>query len=197
MSSTIAPPALFGSRRAARRDAERMASRCGLAVGLTVADVGGGNGDFALALARQVYPTGRVFVTEAPGLRFSRLCRRLARLAPEIAPVPSGDRQCGLPEGENDIVFLRGVYHHLTRAAAFNASLYAALRPGGRLVIEDFPPRRLLSLFGRPRGVPEDRGGHGIRAELAARELAAAGFELRENIPRWRRDRYLLLFHRP
>ncbi|HZT72458.1 MAG TPA: methyltransferase domain-containing protein [Terriglobales bacterium] len=185
------------SSRQARRDAERLAARAGLRAGLTVADVGGGNGDFARALAQAVAPTGRVFVTETPGKRFARLCRRLARLAPEIAPVASSQTDCGLPAGEMDAIFLRSGYHHLAQPAAFNASLRAALRPEGRLIIVDFPPRRLLSLLGRPEGVPEDRGGHGITASLAAQELAAAGLRQLEAEARWRGDRYCLVFALP
>ena len=40
----------------------------------------------------------------------------------------------------DDAIFLRDVYHHLTRPQEFDASLLASLKPGGRLAIMDFPP---------------------------------------------------------
>lgn len=180
-----------------RREAESLAPLCGLRTGITVAEVGAGNGKFALQLARLVRPTGRVFVTEAPGANFARLCKRLARVAPEIAPVPSAAGEAGLPPGEVDAIVMRGVYHHLTQPAAFNASLRAALLPGGVLAVIDFPPRFWLSLFGRPAGVPANRGGHGIPPEIVREELTAAGFRHQQTIHPWRADRYCMLFENP
>ena len=56
-----------------------------------------------------------------------------------------------------------------------NASLSAALKPGGRVAIVDFstPP-------GREAERPADRGRdgmHGVTAESVSRELKEAGFE--------------------
>ena len=48
-----------------------------------------------------------------------------------------------LPSECCDAIFLRDVYHHLTRPDAFDASLLAALKPGGRLAIMDLVPSDL------------------------------------------------------
>ena len=47
---------------------------------------------------------------------------------------------------------LRRVYHHLTEPASINASLLQSVRPGGVLVIIDFPPP--LSWLRGSLGVP-------------------------------------------
>ena len=57
-----------------------------------------------------------------------------------------------------DALFMRDVYHHITAVEAFNKSLLASLKPGGRLAIIDFVPRPNRAA----RGVPANRGGHGI-----------------------------------
>ena len=74
---------------------------------------------------------------------------------------------------------MRRVYHHFAKPAAMNASLFRALRPGGRLAVVDFPPR---SGSHRVSGVPRDRDGHGISPELLAEELEAAGFIVLQQI---------------
>jgi hypothetical protein len=70
------------------------------------------------------------------------------------------------------------------------------LKPGGRLAVIDFVPREGSDL---PSGVPADRGGHGIAADLLRREITAAGFTAGDTIDRWdgSRGTYLVLFTRP
>ena len=103
----------------------------------------------------------------------------------------------GLPPGCCDAVFLRTVYHHLTQPEPIVADLFAAVRPGGRLAIIDFSPRRWLSLLSHVDGVPDDRGGHGVPSEVVVQELTAAGFTLERQIGDWGRNTYCLVFTRP
>jgi predicted methyltransferase len=69
---------------------------------------------------------------------------------------------------------MRNVYHHFEDPSAMNASIAAALKPGGRVAIVDFTPR------GGPEAErPSDRdedGRHGVSPESVARELKEAGF---------------------
>ena len=100
----------------------------------------------------------------------------------EVRPADHGGT--GLPPESCDAIFLRDVYHHLTDPESFVASLYETLRPGGRLVLVDFPPAWLLA-FATPEGIPGDRGGHGISPDLMIEELEAAGFRTLETIDPW------------
>jgi ubiquinone/menaquinone biosynthesis C-methylase UbiE len=202
-----AAAALLGSPASARaasrfeREVERLAALLEVGPGSVVADVGAGDGDYALALARRVGPEGRVYATEIDaGLR-----ERIARAAGEaglanVVVVEARVDASGLPDACCDAAFLRGVYHHLTQPEPTLASLRAALRPGGRLVVIDFRPTRWLALW-KPEGVPADRGGHGVPPELVERECAAAGFErlaLDEAWPAgWLYRLYALSFRRP
>jgi hypothetical protein len=63
-------------------------------------------------------------------------------------------------------------------------SLFDTIRPGGRLLVIDFPPSFWLGLW-TPEGIPEDRGGHGIRPGLVVAELEAAGFVHTDTVERW------------
>jgi len=152
--------------------------------GAVVADIGAGDGTFAVALAGVVGPTGRVIATEIEAGK-----RDTIRAAGEAAGVALDVREAriegtGLEPACCDAIYLRDVYHHLTSPKTFTKSLFDSIRPGGRLMIVDFPPAWLLS-FWTPKGVPEDRGGHGIRPPVLIGELEAAGFRAIRTIDPW------------
>jgi SAM-dependent methyltransferase len=94
-------------------------------------------------------------------------------------------------------MFLRGVYHHFAHPDALNADMYRALKPGGRLLIVDFTPRRWLSLFFPVKDAPQRRGGHGVPSEQMVRELESAGFIMERGPAAWPRGQYSVLFRKP
>ena len=150
--------------RADGEEMMRLRQAMSLKQGMTVADVGAGKGQLTLALAREVGPTGRVFATEIDAARLQRL--REARLG-NVTVVEAGNDKTGLPAECCDAVVLRRVYHHLSDPAAVNASLLQALRPGGALVVIDFPPPFFWT-----------RGSLGVPAEDVIEELKRGRFEL-------------------
>jgi ubiquinone/menaquinone biosynthesis C-methylase UbiE len=166
-----------------------------------VADVGAGDGDYALWAARIVNPGGRVYATEIDAEKLERLGKRVREAGlGDVTVVEAGVSQTGLPEKCCDAIFLRGVYHHLTDPAAIDASLLRALRPGGLLAVIDFPPTLWLWPW-TPKGIPENRGGHGVASEIVVQELTGAGFELMavsQDWPSgWLIAHYCALFRRP
>jgi ubiquinone/menaquinone biosynthesis C-methylase UbiE len=164
--------------------------------GAHVADVGAGNGAFALEAARIVGPTGLVYATEIGAKNVQRLQQK-TKGAGNIRVVAATETSTGLPAGCCDSVYLRGVYHHLTAPAETDASLFRALRAGGSLVIIDFPPKRLLSLFFPVKGAPADRGGHGVPREVVIRELRRAGFVIVEEPSDWPGGEYCVVARKP
>jgi len=144
--------------------------------GSVIADIGAGTGKYAIALSNAVGKEGRVYATELGAEEREDIAKAAAeagarQLVVEEAQIAS----TSLPPASCDAVFLRGVYHHLTEPGSFGADLFATIRPGGRLVVIDFPPTPWLWLW-TPTGIPGGRGGHGIRPELLVQELEAAGF---------------------
>jgi len=131
-------------------------------VGSVLADIGAGNGKFAIALSRAVGETGRVYATELSEddrLEIEEAAREAGALQVEV--IEAQIQGTGLPNRCCDGIFLNGVYHHLTDPVPFARSLFESLRPGGRLAIVDFPPTMWLAPW-TPEGIPENRGGHGI-----------------------------------
>ena len=185
------------SAASARSESAQLATVLGLREGSRVADVGAGKGMYALELARLVGPTGHVFATEIDSKR-RRQIRSAAASAglQHLSVVEAREIDTGLERSCCDGILMRGVYHHVTRPVETNASLHQALRPGGRLAIVDFPPGWFLSTFFRVKGVPANRGGHGVLPELVIEELDAAGFSLERRIDKWDGRLYCLVFQK-
>jgi len=160
--------------------------------GTIVADIGAGDGKYAFAAAELVGPSGRVFATEIDQDKLTKLRSEVAaRHLTNVIILESKDADTNLPTECCDAIFLRRVYHHLTKPAEFDTALIRSLKPGGRLAIIEFPPRSALKPV---EGVPANRGGHGIPQEVAVQELTAAGFRLTKTVNDWPEGDYLLLF---
>src|SRR6185312_16508979 len=80
-----------------------------------------------------------------------------------ITTLKAADGDTNLPPESCDSIFMRLVYHHLTKPADVDASLFRSLKPGGLLAVIDEEPRP-----GSPRveGVPENRSGHGVPRKI-------------------------------
>lgn len=186
----------------ADRFAAQLAGPLGVSEGSVVADIGAGDGSYAIAMSRVVGPTGKVFATELEEEDRSEIQNEVDEAGATNVQVMKAEFEAtGLPAASCDAVYLRRVYHHITSPEPFDRSLFETIRPGGRLVIVDFRPTWWLALF-TPEGIPEDRGGHGIEPALVARELEAAGFRHIETREKWDPDSWFnrdfgVIFERP
>ena len=182
------------SSRAAEND--RIARLLDLKPGMWVADVGAGDGDWAVEMAAVVGGEGHVFATEVEEDNVESIGRKIAgQLLGNMSAVLGGEESTGLEDGCCDAILLRLVYHHFTRPEPMRDSLRRALRPGGVIAVIDIVPQ---TTWRDLPGVPE-RGGHGIAADELVADMIGAGFEVVERIDDWPgdEDRYCVLFRRP
>jgi SAM-dependent methyltransferase len=151
----------------------RLRSVLGLKPGMSIADVGAGNGELTAALSAAVGANGRVYANDLD-LQQVRATVAAARLS-NVLFVQSQAADTGLPQNCCDAIVLRRVYHHLTDPAAINASLLGALRPGGVLAVIDFPPvvSWLWAL------------NHGVDVRRVTEEVVASGFHVVNVIDDW------------
>ena len=171
---------------------KRLALLMGWKPGTTVADIGAGDGKYSFAAAERVGVAGKVFATEIDTKKLEELRAEVAkRKLQNVVVVGSKEADTNLPTGCCDAIFLRRVYHHLTKPTEFAANLVRSLKPGGRLAIIDFPPRSGLDPV---EGVPSNRGGHGIPQKIVIEELTAAGLEMEKAVNDWPDDDYCVLF---
>jgi ubiquinone/menaquinone biosynthesis C-methylase UbiE len=178
-------------------EVERLAAWLEVQPGTRVADVGAGDGTFAIALARRVGPSGQVYATELDAARLVdiRQAATDARLS-NVTVIEGAVSSTNLPDACCEALFSRFVYHHLTDPAATNADIFRALRPGGRLVIIDFEPGGIMDWIGRPE-TADRHGGHGTPKETVLQEVTVAGFQWMRGPESWRGRTYAVLFRRP
>jgi ubiquinone/menaquinone biosynthesis C-methylase UbiE len=160
--------------------------------GIVVADIGAGDGSYAFRAVEHVGAMGKVFATEIDQEKLATLRAEVRkRELQNVVVVESREAEANLPASCCDAIFLRRVYHHLTKPVEFDASLIRSLKPGGKLAIIDFPPH---PEYGKVKGVPKDREDHGIQQKILIEELTKAGFELAKIVDDWPANNYCVLF---
>ena len=185
--------------KAAELEMPELAKLFELKPGMTVADVGAGFGAWTVRFARVVGPSGRVFATDIGEAQLAALRDAVKREGLTNVTVSAGAvDSTNLPAQCCDAILIRDAYHHLTQPAAIVKSLAAALKPGGRLAVIDFPPRPNTEV---PSGVPADRLGHGVPPGVVQREVGGALTHVR-TIETWASGSqpaslYLVLFRKP
>ena len=169
-------------RRQAERDAPKLVEVLELKPGMTVADVGSGFGAMTVVLGHWI-GSGRVFATDVTehALRQTREYVKKEGLT-NVTVIEGAEAATNLPDACCDAIFLRNVYHHITAVDAFNRSLVASLKPDGRLAIIDLEDRSGGQI---PKGVPANRGGHGVPPGIVVDELKAAGLTHIRTVEKW------------
>jgi ubiquinone/menaquinone biosynthesis C-methylase UbiE len=155
-------------------DAARLVTALKLEPGKTVADIGAGHGQLAVALAREVGPSGRVYATELDDDRL-RDIREATDSLGNVSVLEAHVTRTNLPEQCCDALVMRLVYHHVDDPRRMNESLRQSLRPGGMLAIIDFAPDGSESEDPARRDTGDH---HGITSATVVRELGQAGFEV-------------------
>jgi precorrin-6B methylase 2 len=173
-------------RQQAAREVPQLAEVLAVKPGMIVADVGAGGGAMSVAMAKWLGAAGRVYSTDIGAEQLAEIRAAVAEdTLSNVVVLEGAAASTNLPGECCDAIFLRDVYHHLTKPDEFDASLMAALKRGGRLAVMDFPPDPGSAI---PAGVPANRGGHGIPVSILVTELTRAGFTHLNTMSRWPPD---------
>jgi ubiquinone/menaquinone biosynthesis C-methylase UbiE len=182
---------------ASRDEIARLNHLMGWKAGQTLADVGAGEGEIGIAAAAVVGPGGKVYLTELDERKKKALEETVSEKGlKNVVVVQGAEKQTNLPEDCCDEIVMRRVYHHFTAPTDMDASLLRSLKPGGELAVIDFPPRKWLSLSDPVKGVPANRGGHGIPQKILIEEMTAAGFTVGRIANDWPEDSYCVVFRK-
>ena len=180
------------ARAAAADEIAKLAVLMDWKQGTVVADIGAGDGGYSFTAEEYVGAKGRVFATEIDKEKLARLRDEIKkRNLQNVTAIESGEAETNLPASCCDAIFLRRVYHHLTKPLDFDASILRSLKPGGKLAIIDFPPH---PEYGKVRGVPKDREDHGIQQKILIEEVTKAGFQFEKIVEDWPTSDYCVLF---
>lgn len=174
-------PAFCRAQGTWQQEASKLASLLNWHSGSVVGEIGAGRGELTLAAAERVGPSGKVYSNELDPDEFAHL-QELAASHTNIVAIKAADDSTNLPTNCCDSIFMRLVYHHLTKPAEIDASLFRALKPGGKLAVIDETPPKGSTI---PPGVPKNRIGHGIPQKVLISELTAAGFRVEKIENAW------------
>jgi ubiquinone/menaquinone biosynthesis C-methylase UbiE len=149
-------------------DTRALFDRIGLRAGWSCADLGSGSGDITAEISRRVGRSGTVAGYDMDATKVD-LARKLAdqqgldNIRFEVA-----DLRTWTATAEYDLVYCGLVLQHLRDPAVLVARMWAALRPGGYLVVEDadfdglfcHPPCEAFDFYAQHyRGVLRSQGG--------------------------------------
>jgi predicted methyltransferase len=169
-----------------QEEADRLAALLNWHTGDVVAEIGAKKGQLTLAAAQRVGSAGKVYSTELDADALAHL-DELATKQKNIIVVKAAESETNLPAMCCESIFMRLVYHHLTRPAEIDASIFHSLKPGGRLAVIDEEPSKGSII---PDGVPANRMGHGIPQKVLISELDSAGFEVETVSTDWPHDEF-------
>jgi len=186
-------------QKSAESEVPRLMQILELKPGMTIADVGAGFGAWTTRFSRALGPGGRVLANDigAQQLAFLRDWVKKEGLT-NVTVIEGAVGNTNLPALCCDAILIRDAYHHLTQPDDIVRSFAAALKPGGRLAVVDFPPRPNSEI---PAGVPANRRGHGVPPEIVQKEAGAVLTYVR-TMPDWAPDSqpaslFLVLFRKP
>ncbi|NUR45653.1 MAG: methyltransferase domain-containing protein [Sphingomonas sp.] len=130
-------------------EAEEVMELAGVKAGMSVADVGAGEGYYTVRLARVVGAKGRVLAEDiVPEVR-DDLSDRIQRERLDNVAVKLGAADNPmLPAASFDRVFLVHMYHEVTKPYAFLWHLREGVKPDGLVVVVD--SNRLVKQHGMP-----------------------------------------------
>ncbi|MBE2284051.1 MAG: class I SAM-dependent methyltransferase [Prosthecobacter sp.] len=128
--------------RRVREDEEaptKMRKELNVKPGMTVCDMGCGNGFHTLPLAEMVGENGKVLAVDVQPEMIEMLKKRIAAKGlKNIVPINGLYHDPKLPPDSCDMILLVDVYHEFSHPVQMLASMRAALKPDGLLVLVEF-----------------------------------------------------------
>lgn len=158
----------------------------GIGSGDAVAEIGSGNGYFALPAARIVDPA-TVYALDIDESLLTELSRLADHQGIENVATVEGDARDlseHLPEPV-DVVLMANALHGVDDPASFVREAYESLRPGGRFVVVNWTDasREETRIAGEPRGPPTELRMAPAETERAVRDAAAFSHEATVELP--------------
>jgi predicted methyltransferase len=162
-----------------RRDPVKLLSFTGVKTGMTVLDMGAGGGYSTELMARAVGPTGKVYAQDHETAARAKERFEARMKTDAMKNVTALDRPFDDPVPDDvsklDLITFFFFYHDTTYMAvdraAMNKKLFAALKPGGMLIIADHSAQP-------GAGTTVGKTLHRIEQNTLETEVLAAGFQL-------------------
>ena len=164
-------------------EAQRVMDFLHIQPGMVVADIGAGNGYYAVRLSRRVGPTGRVLAQDVVPAYLAELRQRVVQEGLANVTIGLGDpHDPRLPPRSVDLALMVHMYHEIQQPFGEMENLLPALRPGARVAIIDTTRATQY---------------HGTPPALLDCELQAVGYRRVDTLPMENGTEYLAVFEPP
>jgi ubiquinone/menaquinone biosynthesis C-methylase UbiE len=180
VASILSPRWSTEEARDRLNEAAQVMDLAGIKQGMTVADIGAGEGYYTIRLGARVGKKGRVVAEDIVPDTIQKLAGRVIRERLDNVSVRLGlPADPRLPENSFDRVLMVHMYHEIESPYEFLWRLRPALAPGGQAVVVDAD---------RPTEL------HGTPPELLKCEFAAVGYSLVSMKPMPSAGGYIAIF---
>ena len=143
---------------------DKVVELAGIGAGMSVADIGAGEGYYTIRLSPLVGAAGRVLAQDIVPATRDNLAQRVTRENLDNVAVKLGEpNDPKLPAGSFDRILLIHMYHEIERPSEFLWHLRDGLKPDGRVVVVD---------------ADRSTDRHGTPPKLLMCEFASLGYEL-------------------
>jgi ubiquinone/menaquinone biosynthesis C-methylase UbiE len=160
---------------------ERVLDAIGVRPGMTVAEIGAGQGRYAVQLAARVGRSGRVFAEDIDADALDHLRRRCQRWGLGQVTVVQGEvNDPKLPSSQLDLLWVVSSYHHFSDPVALLGRARSALKADGKLAIGEW-----ISV--------NETGRHGTTSENIIKQMKTAGYAL-ERIDKFLKANNFLIY---
>ena len=170
---------------------KEIVAACQIQPGETLADIGAGTGLFTRMFSDSVGKDGRVLAVDI-SQKFLDHIQKTTREAGQqnVETLLCSDDSTQLPANSVDVAFICDTYHHFEFPLKTMASLFQALKPGGRVVLVDFK---------RIEGESTEWTLNHVRAgqEVFEAEVLSTGFKKAREEKELLKENYLVVFEKP
>ncbi|MCY3006490.1 MAG: class I SAM-dependent methyltransferase [Planctomycetota bacterium] len=132
-------PWLNRPERIQEENPEEMLEQLEVQAGMTVCDMGCGDGYYTMELAKRVGPTGKVIAVDIQPEMLQELSRRCERNNLKNVDMVLGlPHDPKLPPGKVDLILMVDVYHEFSNPVEMLTAMRESLKPNGRIALVEF-----------------------------------------------------------
>ncbi|MBA2117576.1 class I SAM-dependent methyltransferase [Bremerella alba] len=132
-------PWLIRESRQREEDCQKMLENLGVKPGMTICDMGCGNGFYSLKLAEMVGENGKILAVDIQSEMLRLLKARAEEEGIENIELILGELNSPkLPVGKVDLILCVDVYHEFSHPVEMLAGMRQSLKPDGKIVLLEF-----------------------------------------------------------
>jgi ubiquinone/menaquinone biosynthesis C-methylase UbiE len=132
-------PWLNRPERMQEENPQEMLEQLRVEPGMTVCDMGCGDGYYTVELARRVGADGKVLAVDIQPEMLQELSRRCERMEIKNVDMVLGlPHDPKLPEGQVDLILMVDVYHEFSNPVQMLKAMRRSLKPNGRIALVEF-----------------------------------------------------------